>query len=266
MFRNNTEPPLIFTQPASTSVNSGQIAQFNALVDGATPFTYQWYKGASPITGETNATYSFTTVLGDDGSTYSVAITNAFGYATVSAEATLTVNVGLEIVAPLTSIIRTVGSAAAFEVVAKGAGPITYQWRNASDSSAIPGATNSVLWLTNVQLVADGSAYYVSVTNPSDSIDSAPATLNVVPRLVTVPVTGYANVVVADNPVAYWQLNEPTGSTTAVDTVGSFDGVYTNISGTGTFTFGVPSGIPHDTNAAISVSGGAAVSIPLRLK
>ena len=42
MFRNNTEPPLIFTAPASANFNSGQTAKFNVLADGADPLSYQW--------------------------------------------------------------------------------------------------------------------------------------------------------------------------------------------------------------------------------
>jgi hypothetical protein len=263
-FRNNTEPPLIFTQPATTSVNAGQTVQFNVLADAAAPLTYQWYKGVSTLSGATNASYSFTTTIDDDGTTYSVAITNSFGYA-ISTEATLSVTVSLEIVAPLTSITRNVGSSAVFEIVAKGAGPITYQWHN-GDASIIPGATNSVLWLYNVQSTDDSSSYYVSIANPSTGLDSDPATLNVQARPVTVPVSGYAKVVVADGPTGFWQLNEPTGSTTAVDTVGSFDGTYDDNAGAGTFTFGVPSGIPHDTNSAVSVTGGAIVSIPYAIE
>jgi Concanavalin A-like lectin/glucanases superfamily len=262
MFRSNTEPPLIFTDPAAATVNAGQVAQFSVLADGAAPLTYQWYKGTSQINGATNAVYGFTTANSDDGTTYSVAITNAFG-GTISTEATLAVTASLEIVAPLTSIVRNAGSSAAFEIVVKGAGPITYQWHN-GDTSIIPGATNSVLWLYNVPLAADGSTYYVSITNPSTSIDSDPATLNVQARPVNVPISGYANVVVADGPIAFWQLNEPTGSGTAVDTVGSFDGTY--LAGAGSFTFGVPSGIPHDTNSALGVTGGATVSIPYAIE
>ena len=263
MFRANTEPPLIFTEPASASVNAGQTAQFSVLADGAGPLTYQWYRGTSSIPGETNATYSFTTILGDDGSTYSVAITNSFGYA-ISTEATLTVTASLEIVAPLTSITRYVGSAAAFEIVAKGAGPITYQWRDFSDSSPIPGQTNSVLWLPNVQLTDNNRFVYVTVSNPFTSIDSIPALLTVQDRPVNVPVNGYAKVVMADGPIAFWQLDEPSGSTVAVDTAGSFDGSY--VAGSGSFTFGAPTGIPNDTNAALGVTGGATVSIPYAIE
>ena len=261
-FRVASLPPSILTDTASVTNYAGHTVQFKVLADGTAPLAYQWYKGTSSIGGATNNTLAFTSAPPDDGTTYSVIVTNYVGSIT-SSVATLTVSTGLLIDAPLTSIIRNVGSTAAFEIVAEGALPITYQWHN-GDSSLIPGATNQTLWLSNVQLTNDGATYYVSVINPYTSIDSGSATLNVQARPVTNQITGYAKVVMADGPVAYWQLDETNGSNTAVDTAGSFDGTY--IAGAGSFTFGAPTGIPHDTNAALGVASGATISIPYAIE
>jgi hypothetical protein len=91
---------------------------------------------------------------------------------------------------------------------------------------------------------------------------------------VSVPVTGYAKVVEADGPVAYWRLDEPAGSTNAIDAVGSFDGAYaeTNyspgggIAAVGSFGFDVPTGIPNDTNGALGITNGATVNIPYAIE
>lgn len=257
--------PSIVKDTTSATNYAGTTAQFSVTASGGTPsdpLTYQWYEGAAPISNATNNTLAFTCAPADDGTTYYVIVTNYVGSVT-SSVATLTVLTNLQIDAPLTSIVRNVGSAAAFEIVAEGAVPITYQWHN-GDGSSIPGATNSLLWLSNVQLTNNGASYYVSVINPYTSIDSDPATLNVQARPENVPTNGYAKVVVADGPVAFWQLNEPNGSSTAVDTVGSFDGAYE--AGLGSFTFGVPTGIPHDTNTAVGITGGATVSIPYAIE
>jgi hypothetical protein len=254
--------PTILKDTVSVTNYAGQTAQFSVIAGGAAPLAYQWYNGTSPISKATNSALAFITVPTDDGTTYSVIVTNYVGSIT-SSVATLTVSTNLLIDAPLTSIIRNVGSVAAFEVVAEGALPITYQWHN-GDASLIPGATNQILWLSNVQLANNGATYYVSVINPYTSIDTLPATLNVQARPVTNPTNGYAKVVMADGPVAYWQLDEPNGSTTAVDAVGSFDGTY--LPGTGSFTFDVPTGIPHSTNGALGVAGGATVSIPYAIE
>ena len=263
LFRINKEPPVVFAQPASTSANSGQTVEFKVLADGGMPMTYQWYKESTPLAGETNAAYRFICAITNDGSSYSVALTNAFGSASSSA-ATLTVLASLEIKAPLTSITRNVGSAAVFEIVAEGAPPITYQWYHGDTTPLpIPGATNSVLWLSNVQLT-NASSYYVTLSNPFTSIDSAPASLTVQPRLVDVPVNRYAKVVEADGPIAYWRLDETAGSVTAVDAVGSFDGAYQ--ANTGSFAFGAQTGIPHETDSALGMTGGAVVSIPFAIE
>jgi hypothetical protein len=236
--------------------------QFSVVADGTAPLTYLWYKGTSLVASGANNFLTFTCTPADDGTTYQVIITNYVGSVT-SSVAHLSVSTGLLIDAPLTSIIRNVGSAAAFEIVAEGALPITYQWHN-GDASLIPGATNQTLWLSNVQLTNDGATYYVSVINPYTSVESDPATLNVQARAVNVPITKYAKVVVADGPVAYWRLDEPDGSSTAVDAVGSFDGAY--VTGAGSFTFGATTGIPNETDGALGVVNGATVSIPYAIE
>src|SRR5262249_16729125 len=54
------------------------------------------------------------------------------------------------------------------------------------------------------------------------------------------------------DPVGYWRLDEPNDSTTAVDAIGSFDGAYDNSKGD--VTFGVPTGVPHETDTAVGLS------------
>ena len=56
-------------QPTNTSVPVGQTATFTAAAVGYLPITYQWLKNGTPVPNETNSTYSFSTVLGDNNST-----------------------------------------------------------------------------------------------------------------------------------------------------------------------------------------------------
>ncbi|MGA2869940.1 MAG: LamG domain-containing protein, partial [Verrucomicrobiota bacterium] len=236
-----------------------------------TPLYYQWYDGADAIPDATNDDYSLVTSPSNDGSTYTLIITNSVGSVT-SAPVTLSVSTGINIAAAPTSITRYVGSAAAFEVVAQGAEPLTYQWDD--NNNPIPGATNALLWLTNIQASANGGSYSVVVTDPFMQMPSSPATLTVEARPVNVPITGYAKVVVSDGPVAYWRLDEPSGSTNAVDAVGSFDGAYTEtnftpsggIADVGSFGFDVPTGIPNDTDGALEITNGATVNIPYAIE
>jgi hypothetical protein len=69
-----------------------------------------------------------------------------------------------------------VGGTASFTVTASGSPTLNYQWYNGGGS--ITGATNATLTLSNVQLSAAGG-YYVTVSNPYGSSNSATATLTV---------------------------------------------------------------------------------------
>jgi Concanavalin A-like lectin/glucanases superfamily len=266
-FRAPPTPPTVRQDPASTTNYAGHVVQFTVLADGTAPLAYQWYKGASTLPGATTTALSFTCAVPDNGTTYKVVVTNNYGSAT-SAVATLTVLTGLAIDLQPTSITRTEGSnsTAAFVVVAEGALPFSYQWYKVvgSVTNPIPGATQQTLWLTGLRMADDQSAYYVRVSNPSTATNSDPATLTVQTRTTTVPITGYAKVVMADGPVAYWRLNEPDGTSGAVDAAGSFDGTYN--AGAGSFTFGAATGIPHETDPGVSVANGATVNIPYALE
>jgi hypothetical protein len=150
-------------------------------------------------------------------------------------------------------------------VVAAGSQPIYYQWFKVApgggSTNKVPGATSDTLWLSGLQLADNGSAYYAYVTNAFVATNTDQAMLTVVPRAVVVPVTGYARFVEADNPVAYWRLDE-SGGTIAVDAVGSFDGSYSG----NPLTLGYATGIPHETDAAIHVTNSAIVTVPYALE
>jgi hypothetical protein len=247
--------------PPAAAAYAGRTATFVVGADGTTPLSYQWYKGNTAIPGATGDTLAFTCAYADNGANYKVVVTNLYGSAT-SAPAALTVMTDLTMVSSPASVTRTVGSKAAFIAVPGGALPVSYKWFKGS--TEIPGATNQTLWLSNIQFTDDGTTYYAQINNPWASTNSDSATLTVTNRAVAVPITGYAKVVMADDPVAFWRLDEPDGSTTAVDAAGSFDGTYTP--GTGTITNAVATGIPHETNNAVSVTGGARVAIPWALE
>ena len=266
--RPSPTPPSFILQPVPTSTYAGVPATFSSQAIGTSPLSYQWMRqGSGPIPNATNNTYTITPVYpGDDGANFYVTVTNAIGH-TNSTMATLTVNTNLNMVYDPFSITREVGSHAAFRVVANGALPITYQWHSISNSvdQSIAGATSDTLWLSNVQASADGTLYYAQVNGPFGSALSGQATLSVIARPTNpAPTTAYSAIVMADNPVAYWRLDETNGSTVAVDSVGSFDGAYSSV-GTD-LTFGYPTGVPKDIDTAIHVTNTAIVTIPYALE
>jgi hypothetical protein len=261
-FRAPNVPPTIRQEPASTTNYAGHSVQFSVLADGTAPLAYQWYKGAAALAGATTSTLVFTCVAADDGTTYKTVVTNNYGSVT-SASATLTVSTGLLIDAQPTSITRTEGSVAAFQIVAEGALPLSYQWYKGP--TAISGATNQTLWLPAIQLGDNNSSYSARVINPYTTTDSDPATLMVNARAALAPTNLYSKVVMLDGPVAYWRLDEASGPT-ALDTVGSFDGTYDDHFGLGTFTYGATGAPASASDPAVRITGGARVIVPYAIE
>lgn len=83
--------PVITTQPASLTVNSGSNASFSVVATSTAPLTYQWLFNTNPIAGATSATLSLTSVTSAQAGTYSVMVGNTTGSVT-SNGAMLTVN------------------------------------------------------------------------------------------------------------------------------------------------------------------------------
>jgi hypothetical protein len=265
-FRIAPTPPSLSpgSGPASTTNYSGLPVSFSVSPSGTQPLHYEWLENSAPV-GPNASTLSFICHYpADNNASIQVVITNNYGSVT-SAVATLTVLTNVNIPGAPNSITRNVGSFAEFYVTAFGAVPITYQWSNSVNGGVtftpISGATNADLWLTNVQSAQNGYQYAVNVSDPFTSSAASPATLTVQPRAVNVPLTGYGAVVAADQPVAYWRLDEANGAATATDAVGSFDGTYTP--NAGSITYGVlPPGIPNDTDPAITLANGATIQVP----
>lgn len=258
---NRPVSPEVVQEPAAANGFAGRTVKFTVGADGTAPLSYQWFKGNTALAGATNSSLEFTSNIADNNAQYKVVITNAYGAAT-SAPAALTLSTELTLLSSPVSIERKVGSKAAFLALTGGAIPVSYQWYK--NSQPIQGQTNQTLWLNSVQMADNNATFYARISNAWNTTNSETATLTVVARDAQPPMTGYAKVVMVDDPVAFWRLDEPTDSTVAVDSVGSFDGTYTP--GAGTVTLGQSTGIPGETNKAALVAGGARVTIPWALE
>jgi len=183
-------PPTITTQPQSQTVTVGATATFSVVATGTAPLTYQWSKNGAAISGATNSTYTTpATVSGDNGSTFTVKVTNVAGSKT-SAAAILTVNVPPAITTQPLSQSVTVGATATFSVVATGTAPLTYQW--SKNGAAIGGATNSSYTTPATVSTDNGSTFTVMITNVAGSKTSNAAILTVTggsiaPTIITQP-------------------------------------------------------------------------------
>ncbi len=148
-------PPLISAQPTNQSVLAGGDALFSATVTGASPLSYQWRQNGTNvtndghITGATSNVLSIASVTTNNGGNYTLRVSNLYGAAT-SSVATLTVLLPAAVTAPPAGVTIQCGSNAGFNVSAIGTAPLRYQWN--LDGSAIAGATNATLLLTNVHL------------------------------------------------------------------------------------------------------------------
>src|SRR5208282_2563531 len=178
-------PPVILASPVSLAVPIGATADFQVEAVGSPPLVYQWvFNGTTAIDGATNAGLSLANVQSTQAGAYSVTVTDLYG-AVTSAPAVLTVTgVPPAIVASPASLVVPVGGTAGFQVEATGSSPLVYQWLF-NGTTAIAGATSSVLSLANIQLTQAG-AYSVTVSNPYGAVTSAPALLQVLPPGIVV--------------------------------------------------------------------------------
>jgi len=77
--------------PQGLSIVEGQTATLAVTAAGAATLTYQWKRNSVDVPGATSSSYTTPALsVGDSGTRYSVAVTNALGSVT-SAEAVITV-------------------------------------------------------------------------------------------------------------------------------------------------------------------------------
>jgi hypothetical protein len=178
-------PPVIVASPVSMTVPLGATADFQVGALGSPPLFYQWvFNGTTAIAGATSAGLSLANVQFTQAGAYSVTVTNLYG-AVTSAPAVLTVTGAPPvIVASPASLAVASGTTAEFQVEAIGSPPLFHQWVF-NGTTAIAGATGSVLSLTNVQLTQAG-AYSATVSNLYGAVNSAPALLQVFPSGIVV--------------------------------------------------------------------------------
>ncbi len=154
---DSTATPIVVTVnplPSNTISASGALTFCtgdNVTLTAATGYTYQWYNGATAISGETNNSY-FATASGN----YKVTITAASGCSNTSAVTSVTVNP-----LPTTTISATgattfcTGGSVALS--ATSVAGYNYQWSNSGTN--ISGATTSAYTATT------NGSYKVRITN-----------------------------------------------------------------------------------------------------
>jgi hypothetical protein len=233
-------PPAITTQPQSQTVTQGVNVAFSVMASGTTPLSYKWSFNGTAVSGATSSALALSNVQTTDAGSYTVIVTNVVGSVT-SAVAALTVLVPPAIQTQPTNLTVMQSLNAAFSVVASGTAPRGYQW--SLNGVALSGATKASLALSNVQPAQVGG-YSVVITNSSGSVTSAVATLAV----IAVPPGSYVEAVITNRPLAFWRLDELSG-TTAFDYVGGNNATYANV------TLNRPGALATDSDTAASFNG-----------
>ncbi len=168
----------VAAQASSATVTAGQLVNLTATADGTAPFTYQWYKDGSILTGATGQTYAINSFQAANAGTYYSVVMNSVG-STTSENAVLTL--GTATAAPVfttqpTSQTVTAGSSVTFTAAASGSPTPTYQWQKGGVN--ISGATSASYTIAST-VTGDAGSYAVVATNSVGSVTSNTATLTV---------------------------------------------------------------------------------------
>jgi lysophospholipase L1-like esterase len=154
----------------ATTICDGTSVTFTATpTNGGVNPTYQWFNGANPIAGETNSTYTTSTLI--NGDVISVQLTSdevcATGNPATSNSITMTVNPLLPVsvqIAASTATTICEGTSVTFTATSTNGGVNpTYQWFNGANP--IAGETNST-YTTNTLINGD----LISVQLTSDEV------------------------------------------------------------------------------------------------
>lgn len=112
------------------------------------------------------------------------------------------------------------GGAPIFRAQASGTAPLTYTWkRNGVPVAGNPSASTAAFTLKSTE--ANAGTYQVTISNDVGTVTGPEYVVNVAPA----PAALYPSYVLADNPTAYWRLNETTG-TILTDVAGGHNGTY----------------------------------------
>lgn len=164
--------PLILSGPAISPVGTTFGGNATISLDAAGQgISYTWYRNGAVLPGANTNFIALTNLGAADRTNYFCVISNS---ANVVTSSVVTLLISPVITQHPVSVTNALGGTAVFTVAANGVPPITYQWRRVN--TAIPGATNATLTLTNL-VASNASSYRVVVISGGTSTFSGIATL-----------------------------------------------------------------------------------------
>lgn len=216
--------PYFWLQPVSQTNNAGVNITITAGVRGSSPLAFRWYQNGAPVAGQTNVNLSYTPAVPGNAGTYYLVASNSAGSVTSAVINLVLFGPPIIEAQSSTQIQVFAGANPMLHVTAGGAQPLSYQWT--LNGNPISGATSSNYLVVNAQT---SGTYGCTVSNFVSTAPISPISLTV----LSDPTAPYPQQVLADGPVAYFRLDEASG-TTAYDYVGGNNGIYTNV------TLGIP--------------------------
>ena len=129
---------------------------------------------------------------------------------------------------PVSAVTAFVGTSPTWGALAGGYPTPKFYWY--TNGVAVPGAVGPLFTLTNVQLAQTGWQISCVASNISGTVPSSTSLLTVIPA----PTQSYPATVLADQPMAYWRLDEAdnglgNNGVVAHDYAGGFNGIYSNV-------------------------------------
>ena len=181
--------PGVTEQPASTTVQEGQSASFEAAASGFPTPSVQWELSTnsggtwSKIAKATSDIYTIASAkTSENGDEYRATFESTAGRATSEA-ATLTVELAPKVTTQPTSRTVEVGASATFEALAAGTPAPTVQWEESTDGgstwSDVEGATSDQLTISGARRAESGDEYRARFENAAGHATSNAATLTV---------------------------------------------------------------------------------------
>jgi hypothetical protein len=199
------------TQPtATTSLCPGSTYNLSTVGSGTGPYTYQWYKNGTAISGATLASYSIASVSSADAATYTVKISGTCGSPVTSSNAVLTVYSPPTFTSNLSNTSYCTGSNITLSVSGTTTpGTLNYTWRLSTDAGSTwntisniapySGATTSALTIASVPAAFSGYMYQVILTDATCTLNSTTSANAKITPYTNVTTTAPANVGICPN-------------------------------------------------------------------
>jgi hypothetical protein len=173
-------PPSIVQNPLGFTGSIDSSNTLSVVASGTAPLFYQWMLNGTNVVGATSSSYTIADLTLNTAGSYSVEVTNAYGYTNSSS---VTVALLPSLVSPFAGAIDIWGQNAVLTVGAVGSGSLSYQWY--FNGQAIGGATASSYALNGIQFTNAGlysvvvSSAYGSVTNTAYQVVVNPANTSI---------------------------------------------------------------------------------------